>query len=480
VLGPFLVGALARGSLVTMTGGAGAATAAPAGAAALVAGPVTTGTLIEPTSLTPVDLGAHGYVEQEFFVSGTASAYRLTSPETSSGRWTVEPTTRAFYRTRVVVRRPADPADFNGTVIVEWTNVTALESSPDWSYLANTLVSRGYAYVALSAQSLAVNGGSPLLPAEAGTYEGLKRSEPARYASLVHPGDQYAFDILSQVGRAVRHGAPGSVPMLGPLVAKRVVADGESQSAIFLTTYVDALAPSARAFDAYLIHSRGGGAEPLSGASLASGHRLEDVRIRTDLHVPVFVFETETDVGPLLDYGPARQPDTRWFRAWEVAGTAHADATIVGNYAPSIGCDFTVNQGPQSYVLSAALVALQRWMTTGTPPPVAQPLQLVKGRAEVARDSLGLALGGVRTPAVDVPVAVLSGDAPAGVSTLCSLFGHTVPFTDAQLTALYGSPTAYVARYQEALTKAVAGGFLLSADAPALLAQAEAVTFPTS
>ena len=29
------------------------------------------------------------------------------------------------YRTRMIVRRPADPADFNGTVVVEWQNVKA-------------------------------------------------------------------------------------------------------------------------------------------------------------------------------------------------------------------------------------------------------------------------------------------------------------------------------------------------------------------
>ena len=41
------------------------------------------------------------------------------------GRWTVEPVGSAPYRTRLVVIRPADPAAFNGTILVLWNNVSA-------------------------------------------------------------------------------------------------------------------------------------------------------------------------------------------------------------------------------------------------------------------------------------------------------------------------------------------------------------------
>src|SRR6202030_1956911 len=148
---------------------------------------------------------------------------------------------------------------------------------------------------------------------------------------------------------------------------------------------------------------------------------------------------TETDVAPRLDSGPARQPDTDRVRTWEVAGTAHADAYLVGAFASALGCDFTVNQGPQHFVVQAALEALDRWIAHGTPPPTAPPLRLSDAHPPViVRDSLGNALGGVRTPAVDVPIAALSGEAPPGASILCSLFGSTVPFDAATLVDLYG------------------------------------------
>ena len=204
------------------------------------------------------------------------------------------------------------------------------------------------------------------------------------------------------------------------------------------------------------------------------------LRIRGDVDVPVFVFETETDLGPLLDYGPARQPDTDQIRTWEVAGTAHGDAYLVGGFAAALGCDFMVNEGPQHFVAKAALVALHRWMAEGVVPPTASPLQLTRpAPPALARDHLGNAIGGVRTPDVDVPVAALSGDAPSGVSRLCSLFGSTVPFEPSVLVDLYGDKNRYIAAYTHSLDTTIAAGFLLESDRGALLARAQSVVFPS-
>jgi hypothetical protein len=201
--------------------------------------------------------------------------------------------------------------------------------------------------------------------------------------------------------------------------------------------------------------------------------------VRDDLDVPVFVFETETDLGPRLRYGPARQPDTDRFRAWEVAGTAHADAYLVGPAIDFLGCAGLINDGPQHQVAMAALRALERWVVDGVAPPVASPLHLASAEPPVlSRDALGNALGGVRTPAVDAPVAALSGDAPAGASELCSLFGETRPFDGATLAALYEDRAGYLAAHGRALDAAIAGGFLLADDRAALEARGEAFKPP--
>ena len=87
-------------------------------------------------------------------------------------------------------------------------------------------------------------------------------------------------------------------------------------------------------------------------------------------------------------------------------------------------------------------------------------------------------IGGVRTPAVDVPVSTLSGAPAAGANAICSLFGSTIAFTPAQLASLYGTESNYIAQYTKSLDKAIASGYILSADKASLLAQAEQVQFP--
>jgi len=446
--------------------------------AATLTGPITTGHAIEPLSAQPLDLAASGYVEQEFFASGTATAFTAASFP-SNGDWSITPTTSAPYETRILVRRPADPTRFNGTVVVEWMNVTAGESAPDWQYLNPLMERDGYAWVGVSAQRLAVDGGKALVgvPSGAGPGSGgLVASEPARYGSLHHPGDQYALDMFDQIGRALR--APNE-PALGGLKPTHVVAVGESQSAAYLTTFADAIQPRTHTFDGIFIHSRFGSAASLGGNFLGSKRVPDDVRIRTDVKAPVFMFETQTDVAQ-FGYAAARQPNTPRIRTWEVAGTAHADAYQLGGAGNILGCTTPPNDGPQHEVVQAAFTAFTRWVVDGRPPPTPPPYRLASTHpATLALDSHGNVLGGVRTPAVDVPISTLSGKAPKGSSLICSFFGSSTPFSQAELVKLYHTKNGYLAAYTASLDTAIADGFILPADRAPLLAQAQQVQLPS-
>jgi hypothetical protein len=441
-------------------------------APAVFSTPPDTGHIIEPESANPTGLAAHGYVEQEYFASGTAYSFTSRSMP-SDGKWTIAVSGSAHYRTRIIVRRPSDPAKFDGNVVVEWMNVSAGESAPDWDYLDPALMDSGAAYVGVSAQALAVNGGKALLGS--GTTPGLSQKEPARYGSLHHPGDQYSLDMFAQIGQALRAPAPS---VLGGLRPSHVLAIGESQSAFYLTTYADAIQPLDHAYQGIFIHSRGGGAAPLGTLNVSSattGH----VRIRTDLGVPVFMFETQTDLIQ-LGYAAAQQPNTSRIRTWEVAGTSHADAYEVGAAASFLGCSTAVNSGPQHQVAQAAFVAFLHWVDDGTQPPSPKPFTLSStDPPKLALDAHGNVVGGVRTPAVDVPVSTLSGAPPQGSSELCGLFGSTVPFSPQTLVALYGTKAGYVAAYTTDLDRAIASGYILAADRPSLLADAAQVSFPT-
>jgi hypothetical protein len=210
------------------------------------------------------DIADLGYAAAEFFVSGNATSYTADQEFDSDGRWSVTASETADYVTRLVVLAPADPAAFNGTVLVEWLNVSGgIDAPAVWFMAHREIVREGYAYVAVSVQEVGVQGGANLGPV--GDVS-LKTLDPVRYGPLHHPGDAYSYDIFSQVGRLVREGEGAGV--LGPLPPEFVLAVGESQSAAFLTTYVNAVDDLARTYDGFLVHSRFGVAAPLDGSSV--------------------------------------------------------------------------------------------------------------------------------------------------------------------------------------------------------------------
>jgi hypothetical protein len=128
-------------------------------------------------------------------------------------------------------------------------------------------------------------------------------------------------------------------------------------------------------------------------------------------------------------------------------------------------------------VLNAALYQLDRWVRTGTAPPSAPRMDvvLVNGQPVVQRDSLGVAIGGVRSAAIDVPVAAYSGVPADQSSPVCALFGSTHPFDATTLHRLYPTKDAYLTVFSNATDKAIAAGYILPADRAEILAQAQQV-----
>ena len=226
-------------------------------AASCVQGP------IDPSS--GIDLGSGsfnltqlGYQKSEFWLFGPSHTYTPTAPIPSDGKLVVAPdpeTSAGNFKTRLVVQRPIDPAKFNGTVVVEWLNVTAGGDAPaDWIMAHNELIRSGTAWVGVSAQKVGVDA--------------LISNSPARYSSLVHPGDSYSYNIFSQAGARIRDNAGAQV--LGGLRPQRLIAAGESQSASRLVTYIDAVQPIDQVYDGFLVHSRFGSGAPLTQAPLPS------------------------------------------------------------------------------------------------------------------------------------------------------------------------------------------------------------------
>jgi len=401
------------------------------------------------------ELAKNGYVESEYFFSGAANRYNTPSGVTGS----VIAGGPYAYTTRMVVRAPADARKFNGTVLVEWLNVTNnFDADNFWFFDWEHVLAEGYAWVGVSAQRIGVND--------------LQTWNPTRYGSLNVTGggqftdDSLSYDIFSQAGEAIRH--PGSVNVLNGLKPKVILAVGESQSANRLSTYVNSVNPLGNVYDGFVLLSTLG------------------VKFRTDLTEPVFKLSTEYDVAQVE--ASARQPNTPRFVEWEIAGSSHVDQHLRDSREPLELRDNPLNTGtsseaqlaptcqipsigtlpPASAVVNAAVDHMVDWLKTGTQPPAAPYIKIAQLNTPPtysvpARNALGLAEGGIQLPEVAVPT-----DLNVGVNAgpgACVRWGYHEPFSLDELNAVYGGYNGYVNKVVKSANANVAAGYIEQQDA---------------
>jgi len=453
-----------------------------------VVGPLTGGRHGWPFAAAAYDLDGYGYIEDEWILAGDATTYRHPEGTGRSwdGRWEAEPAGSAPYRTRMLVRRPAQAERFNGTVVLMWNNV-----SLGFEILTGETSSiyDGFAFVAVGAQRLGIEG-YPAAPERA-----LRGWDPERYGSLSIASDDSGWDIYTQAARAVGPDRSRQPDPLGGLEVERVLAFGVSQSATRLATYLNAIHARDRAVHGFLIDVFFGNGAPLQAPVSApvALTRVEEVNaaaarmppgshlLRDDLGVPIFLVNSETES---TRYAAVRQPDTDTFRFWEVAGVAHGatspSRTILSSWprdlgieahpmAPASGAD-RLSMEP---VRAAALHQMQRWLTKGEPPCHQTPIEFGAGRVE--RDEHGNAKGGVRLPEMDVPTGRHSG---LGPDDSLAMFGTSEPFGPDVLRSLYPDHATYVARFEHAAGAAVGAGVLLEDDAAVMVEDARQAAVP--
>lgn len=425
-----------------------------------------------PAETSQVPLSRYGYSEQEYLVSGTAQG--STPGYAQSAGSPALP-----FTTRIIVRHPVNPKRSNGTVVLEWMNVSLQQDTDvDWLEGYREIMRDGFTYVAVSVQSTGVP-----LPAQ----------DPVRYGQIHIPpyapnGDAtgtYGESIFTQIAHALK--APVGASVLDGMRTRRIIAVGESQSAQRLSCYLLNATTPDKVLDGYLI-DHGECAGPTSSNSTPFPYAPR---------VPTMFLDGMAESRPGMHNGPH-------LRVWEIAGASHVDAWIgaygsaehneddtgmpqsyseqtAGNWGLEGGqggvCNlFSANdpvradQLPQQYVHDAAIAALQRWITTGRAPAATPPLAFdPKGSAAkdgsgggVATDQYGNPRGGLRLPQIQVPVATYQGTCPAEGQ---SLIGTTLPFTSERLVQLYPTFAAYRSQMCKASVGDVRQGVLLRFDA---------------
>ncbi len=418
-----------------------------------------------PMTAAAIDLAAVGYTEREFYAEGKANRYRGVLPFTEKtgqiidGDWP--------YRTRVLVRAPK-AEKFNGFLVVEWVNVTAGQDI-DFAFAESHkyLLREGYAVAVVSVQRVGVDRlktWSPerygTLSVEAGNTDPLSGSRIDECGfPIACPGDPLSWDIMTQVSKALKDNADEASPLPGMNV-RHVIALGESQSALRLGWYYNAIQPLYGFFDGFVF---------LDHAS----------QLRSDLTTPAISVNTQATA----EISKVRST-SEYTRVWSVAGASHASLYAVAYVdnllirdksvpAESGPMTFTQMMGRQNcklsplfstvdtgLVLNAALEGTRQWIKTGKP---AAPTLTFSRNAfgTIMRDADGNTQGGVRLAQLTAPTAFLSPNAE-GVG--CTLSGHHRDFTKDELKKRYGSHKAYVSKVRDAMKQVREQGYILPYD----------------
>lgn len=426
-----------------------------------------------PLAAAAVDLSQYGYSEREYYAEGSAHRYRgavsnsLKTAEVIDAGW--------HYKTRVLVRTPR-PGAFNGTLVVEWANVTVGQDIDfAWAESYDHLMRAGYAVAVVSAQRVGV--------------EQLKRWSPARYGDLdvaadnTDPAtngpvdvcgmpnctqvDPLSWDVMTQVAASLKANKAPAQPLPGRTV-KRVLAMGESQSAGRLSTYYNAIQPLYGFFDGFVFLDRAS-------------------QLRADLRTPAVSVDSEA----WSTMFPAKTVGSSFVRHWEVAGSSHAsldagtyvdrmvlrDQSIMGPSGPLSFSSAIGDCAIKPYfsavntkvVLNAAVESVNRWVTTGKPAAPSSYFDRAQA-GSIARDSDGQVVGGVRLPSFTAPTSANhAGNIGAG---LCFLVGAHVPYSADQLHDMYGTHRRYLKQVDAALKVAKQDGYVLPGDAWAIRSEA--------
>jgi hypothetical protein len=419
-----------------------------------------------PWGAPSVDVAAYGYVVEEYQLEGAAAGYQIMpgTEATIDGRWAVEEFAEATYRTRILVVRPERTEHCNGTVVVNWQNVSAGYEQPAPN---DGEIYEGYVWVGVSAQQVGVYGFPAGMDRMASRRaHPLVEQDPERYRELFHPGEPACFDIFTQAGRVVGPQRTVDVDPLGGLGVQRLIASGGSQSAMRLAAYFNAFHAGARVFDGFLLSVWEGRAPRPEEGVLPMGVRTT---IRTDTATPTVVVNSEFEVPHLAQIPIA---DTDHLRVWEVAGTPHGVARSSGDDRPDRR-GRVVNRLSYRPVHEAALRAAHRWLADGVPAPSQPRVEMeVDQPAKIQRDALDNAVGGIRLPELAAPMHAYYG-AAFGTGR-APLFGAARPFTDDQLRKLYPSRAAYIDRWNAAVDLLADTGALRPEDAPAMKERAAA------
>jgi hypothetical protein len=372
------------------------------------------------------DMAHFNYQINEYLISGTAAGVP--------------------YKTRLVIRQPADDAKFSGLVVAEPMH----PAGQAHAFQHNSVYLMDAGHIEVEITTLGVDP--------------IKTFNPARYGDLsVAPGQ--VNEILAQAGALLK--SPQSP--LADLDLRKVVLWGTSASSAILVNYL----PAHKVYKTAQMQNIYDGFMPTSnGTTIAP------------VDVPMIQLPTQHE---FMNVATAQQDSDepgKQFRSYEFVGMGHLMARNNSRLTQD-QCIYPITTFPLEPYFSVGLHHLLEWVDKGIAPPRAERVLLDRNIANdgslMILDEHGNPVGGIRNPYVDVPITkYTAGNENTPTSTvgiLCRLSVWETPFAQEKLRQLYGTKENYVRQFEASLDAQEAAGWSLPVYHDLIMADARAVNF---
>jgi hypothetical protein len=452
-----------------------------------------------PGGPASANLPAHGYVEEEYFVSGTANIYQYDSNWNRTLKQANVP-----YTTRMVIRRPTDRTKFSGTVQYECGH-PQMGNTGNWNATKDYILRHGDIYIGVMCGADLITRRTSATAPPTGAPFVLKWFDAKRYAQIDWPEDDgIRYDVIAQAGALLK-----SKDKSNPLAAynvQRIYCAGWSFTGSLWRVYINEgfhdeyrMPNGSPIFDGYLLgissSTFSGGYDPLNNdQNLPVGNPR---RVTKSVDVPVIEQMSENEA--ITNFGPqAPESDDlkSRHRLYEVPGLTHGNGLGSGvngmrfqltqHGYPAAGasggaargdvsaaCRPTPSDVPMGDIAIASLSNMDAWARKNIPPPHAPRMEIDPATKLGHKDAYGNTEGGVRTAQLDVPLArygenldpactVQRPQLPAG-SGFISV--SRFPLSKEQLAALYTSKDDYLSKFKKQLDEMVKDHWLLQPEA---------------
>ena len=451
----------------------------------------------------PIDLAAYGYVEEEYLIKGTANVYNW--PNTHLPPVIVNED--CPYCSRIVVRKPKDPAAFSGVVAFETFNgsYTIDHCNAGWGQTFEEILKSGDAWVGYTK--------------DGNCLESLRLIDPEKYGEIALPNPlpeeergeagwdpmleyfqqhglefvfkydsayerSLVFDMVFQMVAMLKSGAEGT-PFFGYPVRKAVMI-GINDFNTYIGGFQDlmTLPDGSPVIDGYLMYMSGGGGWVAFNEDMFG---FTDPRCSRTCNVPVIRVETAGDMRDVPPHpfwaclwrcpdGDEKGHESRWYEIpglsvtaafrQDVSCFACEEDYVRRGAAPrrDKGKVFAYWNQMNWLIYSCAYHNLKLWILDGVLPPREDgPLEMtgVYPNMDFVCDENGNHVGGIRHPYVEVPLGRWTDDAA------CELYPPKLR------DRLYRDHADYVEKVRACAEKLVSQRFILPEGVKVLVEQAE-------